>query len=90
MAANLVRHFHPEDDALHRLLNRSFAQYQADRTVVWLERRLAERRADLERLQAGAGSETPTKGWPSTSTCAAPPGRPPPPTSAPSGRWNRR
>ncbi len=52
MAANLVRRY-PEDDA-YRLLNRSFAQYQADRTVVQLERRLAERRADLERLRAGA------------------------------------
>ncbi|MGE0726787.1 MAG: DEAD/DEAH box helicase [Acidimicrobiia bacterium] len=53
MAANLVRRY-PEEDA-YRLLNRSFAQYQADRTVVQLERRLAERRADLERLRAGAG-----------------------------------
>lgn len=52
MAANLVRRY-VEDDA-YRLLNRSFAQYQADRTVVQLERRLAERRADLERLRAGA------------------------------------
>lgn len=50
MAANLVRRY-PEDDA-YRLLNRSFAQYQADRSVVQLERRLSERRTDLERLQA--------------------------------------
>jgi len=52
MAANLVRRY-AEDDA-YRLLNRSFSQYQADRTVVQLERRLDERRADLERLRAGA------------------------------------
>ncbi len=48
MAANLVRRY-PEDDA-YRLLNRSFAQYQADRSVVQLERRRDERRADIERL----------------------------------------
>ncbi len=52
MAANLVRRY-GEDDA-YRLLNRSFAQYQADRTVVQLEGRLAERRDDLQRLRAGA------------------------------------
>ena len=52
MAANLVRRY-GQDDA-YRLLNRSFAQYQSDRSVVQLERRLAERRADLERLRSGS------------------------------------
>ncbi len=52
MAANLVRRY-PQDDA-YRLLNRSFAQYQADRSVVQLERRRAEREADLARLRSDA------------------------------------
>jgi ATP-dependent RNA helicase HelY len=53
MAANLVRRY-PADEA-HHLINLSFAQYQADRDVVELERRLeraerrlSEARADLE------------------------------------------
>ena len=49
MAANLVRRY-DEDDA-HQLLNRSFAQYQADRSVVRLEQRLRERRAEVGRLR---------------------------------------
>ncbi|MFN0027725.1 MAG: DEAD/DEAH box helicase [Acidimicrobiales bacterium] len=50
MAANLVRRYQQTD--AYRLLNRSFAQYQADRSVVQLERRRDERRQDIERLQA--------------------------------------
>jgi ATP-dependent RNA helicase HelY len=53
MAANLVRRY--PSDVAHHLINLSFAQYQADRDVVELERRLdraerrlAEARADLE------------------------------------------
>ncbi|MCB9372660.1 MAG: DEAD/DEAH box helicase [Microthrixaceae bacterium] len=43
MAANLVRRYPP--DEAHHLLNRSFAQYRADRDVVRLEARLDARRA---------------------------------------------
>ncbi len=46
MAANLVRR-HEHDDA-RRLLNQSLAQYQADKAVVVLERRLRGRRQALE------------------------------------------
>jgi ATP-dependent RNA helicase HelY len=49
MSANLVRRYGEEDAT--RLLNRSFAQYQADRSVVQLEQRLRERREQLERLR---------------------------------------
>jgi ATP-dependent RNA helicase HelY len=49
MSANLVRRYGEEDAT--RLLNRSFAQYQADRSVVQLEQRLRERRAEVERLR---------------------------------------
>ncbi|CAN5607444.1 hypothetical protein BH20ACT2_BH20ACT2_06400 [soil metagenome] len=52
MAANLVRRYAPEE--AHRLLNRSFAQYQADRSVVRLEQRLAERTERLVRLREQA------------------------------------
>jgi ATP-dependent RNA helicase HelY len=49
MAANLVRRY-PADVA-HHLLNLSFAQFQADRDVVSLERQLERYRAELARLQ---------------------------------------
>jgi ATP-dependent RNA helicase HelY len=52
MAANLVQRYEPAD-ARH-LLNLSFAQYQADRTVVRLETRLEKRRGALEALEAEA------------------------------------
>ena len=54
MTANLVRTY--TADQAHRLLNMSFAQYQADRLVVGLERRLAEREARLAELRASAAS----------------------------------
>ena len=43
MAANLVQRYEPAD--AHHLLNLSFAQYQADRSIVRLETRLDKRRA---------------------------------------------
>jgi ATP-dependent RNA helicase HelY len=49
MAANLVRRY-PADVARH-LLNLSFAQFQADRDVVSLERQLERYREELARLQ---------------------------------------
>ena len=49
MAANLVRRY--DEDEAAQLLNRSFAQYQADRSVVRLEQRLRERRAEVGRLR---------------------------------------
>ena len=49
MAANLVQRYEPAD--AHHLLNLSFAQYQADRSVVRLESRLEKRRAALKTLQ---------------------------------------
>ncbi len=52
MTANLVQRY-PPDEARH-LLNLSFAQYQADRDVVAVERELARRREQLVRAQAGA------------------------------------
>ena len=55
MAANLVRRYEPEE--AHRLLNLSFAQYQADRAVVRLETRLARREDELERQRAAATCE---------------------------------
>ena len=54
MAANLVQRYAP--DRAHHLLNLSFAQYQADRTVVRLEARLARRQEVLRSLQAEATS----------------------------------
>ncbi|MPY93875.1 MAG: hypothetical protein GEV08_12665 [Acidimicrobiia bacterium] len=51
MAANLVRRY-DEEEAV-QLLNRSFAQYQADRSVVQLEQRLRERRNLLADLRKG-------------------------------------
>jgi superfamily II RNA helicase len=47
MAANLVRRYGA--DEAHRLLNLSFAQYQADAEVVRVQHRLQRRRADLQR-----------------------------------------
>jgi ATP-dependent RNA helicase HelY len=52
MAANLVRRY-PADIA-HHLLNLSFAQFQADRDIVSLERQLERKREQLARLQATA------------------------------------
>ena len=49
MAANLVRR-HPRDEA-HRLLDRSFAQFQSDRGVVRLRTRRDAREATLARLE---------------------------------------
>jgi ATP-dependent RNA helicase HelY len=55
MAANLIRtHSHEE---AHRLLNLSFAQYQADRDVVKIEARLARKRESLATHRADAVSE---------------------------------
>ncbi|MEY4605872.1 MAG: hypothetical protein RLY45_632 [Actinomycetota bacterium] len=54
MAANLVRSYSSEQ--AHRLLNLSFAQYQADRDVVRLEARLERRRRDVEVLREEAQS----------------------------------
>src|SRR3954462_10447912 len=50
MAANLVQRYEPAD--AHHLLNLSFAQYQADRSVVRLESRLDKRRAALDTLKS--------------------------------------
>ncbi len=55
MAANLVRRYEPEQ--AHRLLNLSFAQYQADRAVVQVEARIDRQRQRLERLLAEATCE---------------------------------
>ncbi|HEV3227274.1 MAG TPA: DEAD/DEAH box helicase [Acidimicrobiales bacterium] len=49
MAANLVQRYEPAD--AHHLLNLSFAQYQADRSVVRLETRLDKRRAARDAMQ---------------------------------------
>ncbi|HEV8296907.1 MAG TPA: DEAD/DEAH box helicase [Acidimicrobiales bacterium] len=54
MAANLVRRYEEED--AHRLLNLSFAQYQADSAVVRLEKRLARRREDAATLARQIGA----------------------------------
>lgn len=54
MAANLIRtHSAPE---AHRLLNLSFAQFQADRDVVQIEARLERKRATLAEKRAEAES----------------------------------
>ncbi|MEY2433854.1 MAG: ATP-dependent helicase HelY [Acidimicrobiaceae bacterium] len=55
MAANLVQRYEPAD--AHHLLNLSFAQYQADRSVVRLETRLDKRRAALETLRSEASCD---------------------------------
>jgi ATP-dependent RNA helicase HelY len=55
MAANLVRTY--SNDEAHRLLNLSFAQYQADRDVVRLEARLDRRRRAAAELRAASVSE---------------------------------
>ncbi|MFM7252496.1 MAG: DEAD/DEAH box helicase [Ilumatobacteraceae bacterium] len=54
MAANLVRAYSSEQ--AHRLLNLSFAQYQADRDVVRLEARLQRRQRDVEAAREQAQS----------------------------------
>ena len=55
MAVNLIRR-HPHDVA-RRLLNQSLAQYQADKAVVVLERRLRKRQQALEEVRAEATCE---------------------------------
>jgi ATP-dependent RNA helicase HelY len=55
MAVNLIRR-HDRSEA-RRLLNQSLAQYQADKAVVVLERRLEKRRRDLEAVRAEATCE---------------------------------
>jgi ATP-dependent RNA helicase HelY len=55
MAANLIRTY--GSDEAHRLLNLSFAQYQADRDVVRLEARLERRQLALVDLRERAHSE---------------------------------
>lgn len=54
MAANLIR-THSSEEA-HRLLNLSFAQYQADRDVVRIEARLERKREQLGELRSDAES----------------------------------
>jgi ATP-dependent RNA helicase HelY len=54
MAANLIR-THTADES-HRLLNLSFAQFQADRDVVKIETRLDRKREALAEKQAEAAS----------------------------------
>ncbi len=54
MAANLIR-THSADEA-HRLLNLSFAQFQADRDVVRIEARLERKRQTLSEKRAEAES----------------------------------
>jgi ATP-dependent RNA helicase HelY len=53
MAANLVRRY--DEHHAHRLLNLSFAQYQADHAVVRMEKRLARRREDAAQLAEKLG-----------------------------------
>jgi len=55
MAANLIRTY--SSDEAHRLLNLSFAQFQADRDVVRLEARLERRRQVLADLREQAASD---------------------------------
>ncbi|MGI8663577.1 MAG: helicase-related protein, partial [Acidimicrobiales bacterium] len=55
MAANLVRRYEPGE--AHHLLNLSFAQYQADRSVVRLETRVDKRTAEAAELDALARCE---------------------------------
>jgi len=55
MAANLVRRY-PADEA-HRLLNLSFAQFQADHAIVRLEVRLEKRRGAIARLRDRSACE---------------------------------
>ena len=50
MAANLIARY--TRDQARQLLNRSFAQYQADADVVRMEARLSARRDDLTRLRS--------------------------------------
>ncbi|MFN0090966.1 MAG: DEAD/DEAH box helicase [Acidimicrobiales bacterium] len=54
MAANLVSRY--SEEAAHQLLNSSFAQFQADRSVVQVEQRLAQRREQLDATVAGLGA----------------------------------
>ena len=87
MAANLVRRYDEEDAT--QLLNRSFAQYQADRSVVRLEQRLQERRADGRRPARGlAGAGRAAGRVPGAAAGGG--GRPAPPTRRRGGRSRRR
>ena len=56
MAANLVRRYSAAE--AHRLLNMSFAQFQADADIVRLESRDQERRSTLASLREAASCET--------------------------------
>jgi ATP-dependent RNA helicase HelY len=49
MTANLVRRY--DREGAHRLLNQSFAQFQADRSIVQLETRRARRQARIAELR---------------------------------------
>ena len=53
MAANLVRRY--ESDEAHHLLNQSFAQFQADRSVVRLERRVESLKREISLLEEQLG-----------------------------------
>ncbi len=55
MAANLVKRYQPE--RAHHLLNLSFAQYQADRSVVRIEARIDRERRRFAQLTAEATCE---------------------------------
>jgi ATP-dependent RNA helicase HelY len=55
MAANLVRRYAP--DQAHHLLNLSFAQFNANREVVTVEREMERRRGQLAAAQANAVHE---------------------------------
>jgi ATP-dependent RNA helicase HelY len=55
MAANLVRHY--DRDRAHHLLNQSFAQYQADRSVVKLEARRAALHRTLAEVREASSCE---------------------------------
>lgn len=55
MTINLVRHLGPEQ--AHRLLEQSFAQYQADRSVVGLVRGIERGKAMLEEIAAELGEQ---------------------------------
>ena len=54
MAANLIRTHSAEES--HRLLNLSFAQFQADRDVVQIESRLERKRSSLDEKRAESAS----------------------------------
>ncbi len=102
MAANLVRRYDP--DQAHRLLNLSFAQYQADRAVVRAEIELAQRTTELDTarraLTDAAGEEAADELLSELDDGAGPRGRPAPrrtpgwsprsPRSCPDRSWSSR